>query len=388
MNKKVYVEPSWRMHSGDKGQFVSPPDGYEFITPVTQPQKTFSALSKVGLAYSIVEKVNRVVPAILIKSYLEKFKKPVDGAQLTYSLFHLVLRNEPWVVELENVANLTDGNPAFLKRHHTFFEKILTAANCKKIIFRTEVDKQSLMRNLNCSAFSRKIEKLNLTTSTKKFEKSYNRDKVKLLFVNSANLFNNFQLKGGSEILEAFAQLSKKYDRLELVMRTDIPPAIKNKYQGMANVRFIEEVLPFDQLEAEYRSADIFLAPGYLMAIWAIMDAMSYEMPTIATAVACASEFIDDGKTGFVIPHSARVPCYEENFFLPPATKLRTMVGAPDPAVVNDLVKRISILVENADLRKQMGKAARAEIERGRFSLETRNKNLKRILDEATGTPG
>jgi glycosyltransferase involved in cell wall biosynthesis len=53
--------------------------------------------------------------------------------------------------------------------------------------------------------------------------------------------------------------------------------------------------------------------------------------------------------------------------------------------VVAELVDKISILIENGTMRRQMGKAGRWEIEHGEFSIERRNEVLKRAFDEAIG---
>ena len=56
-----------------------------------------------------------------------------------------------------------------------------------------------------------------------------------------------------------------------------------------------------------------------------------------------------------------------------------------DSKVVEDLVEKTSILIENEELRRKMGRAGRQEIETGKFSIKKRNKKLKRIFDEAIG---
>jgi len=54
-----------------------------------------------------------------------------------------------------------------------------------------------------------------------------------------------------------------------------------------------------------------------------------------------------------------------------------------DPQVVAELVEKTSILIEDEDLRRKMGRAGREEVETGKFSLEKRNNKLKRIFDDA-----
>lgn len=384
MTKKIYLEPAWRMHSGEEAQFSHPPHGYEFVIPNGLSQRTVKALSNVGPAYSLLETVNKAVPLILIKAHLERLRRRPQGTSLTYSLYHLVFRREPWVIELENICNLSGGNAGFLKRHRRFFEATLASPWCKKIIAWSDTTVRSLFLNLDCSRFAHKIEKVPLTTSKKSVVKDYNKDKVKLLFVNSANILGNFKLKGGQEVLEAFARLRRQYDNIELVIRSDMPNGLRDKYRGLPDVRFIEERLPFELLEREYATADIFLAPGYMMAVWAILEAMSYELPVVATDIACAGEFVEQGQTGFILQNSRRVPCYEDNLFLPPQARLRARIQTADPDVVAELVTKTSILIENPELRRQMAAAGRHEIEQGRLSIESRSEKLKRILDEAT----
>ncbi len=51
--------------------------------------------------------------------------------------------------------------------------------------------------------------------------------------------------------------------------------------------------------------------------------------------------------------------------------------------MVKDLADKIGILIENATLRHRMGRAARKEIETGKFSIKRRNEKLKEIFEEA-----
>jgi glycosyltransferase involved in cell wall biosynthesis len=46
------------------------------------------------------------------------------------------------------------------------------------------------------------------------------------------------------------------------------------------------------------------------------------------------------------------------------------------------LVEKISLLIEDARLRRAMGHAARWEVEQGKFSIRSRNEKLKQIFDE------
>lgn len=96
---------------------------------------------------------------------------------------------------------------------------------------------------------------------------------------------------------------------------------------------------------------------------------------------------VENGKTGFVIKKSEAVRYYAENFIpiwtYSPGSRFMKAIRILDHKVVHELVEKTSILIEDEDLRKKMGKTAREEIEIGRFSIEKRNEKLKRIFDEA-----
>jgi len=226
--------------------------------------------------------------------------------------------------------------------------------------------------------------KINFTIHKKDFVKNYNTEKIKLLFVNSTNTLGLFDLKGGKEVLKAFSILRKKYDNIELLIRSDVPQRVKAEYEETGSIRFIENILPFESLEREYQSADIFLAPGYTTPISAILDAMSYELPVVATDVWCTSELVQDGVTGLLVPKSEILLNYPEttawNYFSP---QFRRVIQTEDIKVAQQLADKISILVEDDKLRRRFGKAARQQTEKGKFSIENRNKNLKQIFDEA-----
>jgi len=56
--------------------------------------------------------------------------------------------------------------------------------------------------------------------------------------------------------------------------------------------------------------------------------------------------------------------------------------------MVRDLVAKLSLLVEDAELRRKLGRAGRWAVEDGRFSLRQRNARLKCVLDEAIDQSG
>ncbi|MFC1928299.1 glycosyltransferase [Chloroflexota bacterium] len=188
--------------------------------------------------------------------------------------------------------------------------------------------------------------------------------------------------------MEAFNLLRKKYDNLELVVRSDVPIDIKRKYSGHTNIRIIEDRIPLETLGKEFQSADIFFLPVHNTPFSVFLDAMSYELPIVTIDAWANSEIVEDGRTGFLVNKSEKMPYYGENLIPTSGTpKFIKMAKTPDPKVVQHLVEKMSILIENKALRRQMGKAGRWEVEQGKFSIYKRTEKLKRIFDDAIAKP-
>ena len=115
-----------------------------------------------------------------------------------------------------------------------------------------------------------------------------------------------------------------------------------------------------------------------------LLDAMSYELPVVTTDIWANSEIIEDGKTGFLIQKSKKIKYFDENFIpqwsLPQTLKI--IKKNIDPQTINQIIEVTAKLIENSNLRRKLGYAARLEIEKGKFSIENRNKQLKEIFDK------
>jgi len=392
MTKRIYFEPAGRMHAADEELLLYPPPGYEFVNlkPNTFGDKALEkAVTSDFFFFNLRRALEAVMPLNLTKAWLEGvFKKLPDDIDMTYAFNHPVFRKEPWVINVEWVHVLVGRNFRHFRRYKRLVERLLASSYCKRILTYSELGKKAMLLNLDCSKFDDKIEVIPLAVRHKEFVKRHNEDKVKILYVGTVYRTGAFEYKGGGEMLETFAQLSQKYDNLELVVRSDVPAYIKKKYQGLDNIKWIEQIISWELLEQEYKSADIFLYPTHDTPWRAILDAMSYELPVVTNDARYNAELVEDGVTGFVVAGTDKVPYWMGNLIPAGATPLRKKlveaIRNVDPDVVERLVEKTSLLIENRELRRKMGKAARHEVEEGRFSIKRRNEKLKRIFDEAT----
>jgi glycosyltransferase involved in cell wall biosynthesis len=397
MTKTVLFEPSGRIHPYFRAMLRHAPDGFEFTL-------RHGALRRVPVPNSdlitqaLVRNVfDRVLPVPLLKAFLESLVGQLPReVQLTYAFNHVIFRPEPWVVHMEWPHMLTGWNVRNLARYRGIVERLLSSSNCRKIIVSSEVGKQSLLLNLDCTNFGQKIVFLPLAAQAKNhMQRAADRQKTRLIFVGTANIgagifsrYGEFAEKGGHYVIEAFLELRRRYENVELVLRSSMPPSVRRKIRGVPNIRVIDQTLSPERLDEEFRQADIFLFPGHHTPWCGILEAMSYALPVVATDFHFTGELIEDGVTGFLVRPSSTVPQYWGQLLPAIDSPLRGQwlkaIAHPDPEVVRQLVQTTSLLIDNPELRARVGAAARREVQQGRFSIRRRNERLKEVLDEAT----
>lgn len=373
------------------GLIRNPPPGYEFIARPTVSEGIFQRMSRWNCAYSIHHWLNGFLPTGLVKAYWERRKTLPRDTALTYAVFHPVFRRQPWIMDMQpEQPYLMAGSERVFARWQGPIKRAFLSDYCRRVICQMEAAKGAFLQGLDCPELEGKTAIVNLAVPGKHFTKAYRKDKVKLLFVNSANIntARHFQTHGGLVLLEVFDRLCRRYDNLELVIRSGLPQALKERLSRYRNILVYDEIIPWPQLEAEFQSADIFVYPTLVTPAAIFLDAMSYELPIATTDVWGNPEIVADGKTGIIVPHPMARE-FTDGFivhFDAPEFK-RALTSVPD-SLVADMVERIALLIENPDLRRRMGEAGRREVEHGKFSMAKRNEALKRILDEATAGSG
>ena len=110
------------------------------------------------------------------------------------------------------------------------------------------------------------------------------------------------------------------------------------------------------------RNADIFILPSYTEAFpLTILEAMQYSLPVVASNVGGISNQVKEGVSGFLV--GGAQPIMENTF-------------RPNP---NEIAAKLELLLQNPDLRVQMGKEGRLRYER-KFTLSVFEDNFKNTL--------
>lgn len=313
---------------------------------------------------------------------LHSFKIPrmarISNAK-KYNLIHstrgiLILNKKPWIVDLESGAAFSglDWNylkdPAMQKR----IVKFLSSPYCKKILPQSDSAKKSLLENVDCSKFKDKIETLYLAYRSTKLKRKKSK-KVRISFIG-----RGFYEKGCKDVQEAFKILNKKYPgKLSLKIKGNVP---ENKKLKLPNVKYLGRIDPYSKFYKEiFGDCDIYVQPTTIDSFGVtILEAMSTGLPIVCTDDFTLPEMVKEGYNGFLV--KSEIHWYDYRFNLKKYVK---EVTKPHPQTIKELVKKLSILIENPKLRETMGKNSFKLVDSGKFSIKERNKKLKRIYTEA-----
>jgi glycosyltransferase involved in cell wall biosynthesis len=386
--RRVLVEPTGKLHSAIKEIILHPPEGYEFIyEPKSLEKAILSIIFDTPPTNKIFETIKNkgAVPFHLYKRYFTWNRNPKQTPyDLTFSIGHIITRNEPWVVELEWVTQLTGFWLRRLLEHKKEIQRYLSSDNCRKIICMTELTKKTVLTQLDAEEIRNKVTTVYRTVRPKKITRNYQRkDCINILFSGSGNLKGEFaNEKGGIEFIRMAEIVAKRYDKVKFIIRSDVPKWVFEKCRQIRNVYIIPEVLPWEAYERLFLWADIFVLPAHHTPSLAFLDAMSYELPVVTINSWANAEIVEHRRTGLVVslPKAYQYPVAD---FLPdykfPVRRERIVCED----TVNGLADSVTELIEDEELRIRLGKAGRWEVEKGKFSIEKRNHVLKNILDEA-----
>ncbi|MBM3303681.1 MAG: glycosyltransferase family 4 protein [Candidatus Aenigmarchaeota archaeon] len=345
-----------------------PPKGIGYVTPrfvSASGSKVMDSLKK--RAFSAYLHALRKPHAIYVNS---------GNADLIHACSGIMIKNHrPWIIDTEHVASFAGFEAGRLEKVRPAVEKLLSSEYCRKIMPWSEAGRMSIMNGLNAAGFDDKIEVVYPAIEPIKIKREKH-DKLSLLFISM-----RFFTKGGKELLEAYGRLQKKYD-IELTVISSVPEELRQRY---SSVRFLEPNVPRTEILANFfPRTDIFVLPSYMDTFGMVfLEAMASRVPVVAANTFAIPEIL--GKSGICVDASKFSWYGQDGLFAWKSWKEfeRYCEKESKPEVVDGLEKNISKLIEDPALRRRMGASGRREVEKGRFSLDRRNSQLKRIYEEA-----
>ena len=283
-----------------------------------------------------------------------------------YDLIHcahcLSKNDSPWVADFEAAWQMW----VLGKKSKKSYEKIkntLLKENCKKIIAWTEDSKKDILKEF--PEIGKKIEVVPYAMPFPDKLKKKRKQNITLLFIG-----RYFYGKGGLHTLEVFDRLTKKYDNVAAAFISSTPRKIIEKYRQNKKIK-IFGLMPYEKIKKEvFPKADIFIYPGYGDSFgFAFVEALAFGLPIVTVDGFARKNIIEEGKTGYILNR--------------PKEFSIESIGENEKKIIDQMVNKTSLLIENKKLRQKMSKEGIKTVKNGKFSIKERNKRLERIYSEA-----
>jgi len=310
--------------------------------------------------------------------WLARYNRLVDKALVhvsNYWDYSLIRMRRRFVADTENVGTFISGwrfedlHSPHIRRA---IEKSIRSKYCKKIMPLTCAARRTMEAVFNLQGVEEKIEVVYPAIRPLEADIREHDHETRILFVG-----NDFLIKGGRELLEAFRVIDGKYDAKLVIVSQE---AYRNLRPGR-NIEVFPYIPRKELLSKFYSNADIFCLPTYADSFaFVFLEAKAAGLPIISTTHFHVPEIVEDWKSGLLI--KAPISCWKSNltFDIGWYDRLR---NSRFPEAVSELAEKLSILIEDTSLRRKMGNEGRREVMEGRFSMEVRNRKLKEIYTEA-----
>lgn len=371
-----------------------------FPTGVARIDRMLAALHGVAVAAKAYgADMHHVRSFLLSRDVRANLRIPEDAALAFVPSYPMVLCGHPWVIEIEDVVTLffpyfVNGQTLELdiKRHPALpiIRAFLESPSCRAIITHIRSTADSLARLFDSAIINGKIAYAPLGVPLPELmgKKQEAHPEVNLLFTNSWHQgANNFYLRGGHDVLEAFSILAERYPQLTLTLRSALPPlspAHQELLDHHPRIRHLPGFLPADDLHRLFLDTDIYLIPAARVHIVSALGAMAYGIPVLASDGWGFTEYIRHGLNGFTLPGRYGVCSWVDHRtgLLREDYSLMARPDGFEPEMVNQIVETVSRLIDEPALRQRIGQAARQSAE-SEFNLTRWNTMLKTIFDHA-----
>lgn len=379
-NKKILVYPSnFKLHAYYASFFGQPIRGYNFIIP--QSENSFlDFLKKIRLLKIIYRFIIARLGFYPLFNIVKGGQNKEQDFDFVFSMGVIYPGKEDYLLEiLDNPYSLAGYDFDLFIKNVGYFQSKLEQKNCKGIICKNKFSLDFMRARFSDKVFS----KCFLIYPSVHFQRKDNLDKFDkftFLFVGSLTNPDDFIIKGGIEAVRAFKQI--RDNNLQLIVRCKVPDHLKNEILEDKRIQLLEEKIEFVELQNIYKRSHVFLLPGHTFFLMATLEAMRYSLPIICLDSYGFDDLVRQNYNGFRIEKSKINPLYYNNEYPTNVRKAEfiTHIIKGDKRVIDDLVKKMKLLIKNPDLLNKMGKNSKKILSR-KFRMEINNKEMKKIFD-------
>ena len=370
MNRQIRVGiTEWHGAVHESAQF--PPNGvtYDSVRPVKR-SKLWPIRSPIkGYMRKIVSREFDLIEAVI---------SPIQTQnRWVYSLAHYA----------EALAFSVWGAPVPRALRAAYIKHLLLEENCRQIMFWSHAGYKTLLE-YGRSNDLRLIKKCRVVyPAIREVDQQWIKNRtpgyeLTLMFNGS------FFIKGGAHVVDAFERVQKIIPsaRLELCCDekkdfTTSSPELRERYLNRirknSGIR-LRRVTRAEMLGSVLPRTDIYLLPTYADAFgFAVLEAMSYGIPVVATNYFAIPELVEDGVTGSLVDTS-NFDCVK----MFPGCAVGHIPREFHAYLSDCVFEEIMRLVDSPKRMQEMGQAAIERV-RVKFSFQVRNSVMGEIYERA-----
>jgi glycosyltransferase involved in cell wall biosynthesis len=300
----------------------------------------------------------------------------------------------PWVIEIEDITTLfypfhqnghTCGLHLRASPYFPIVKAFLEAEHCRCILTHMQSTARMIPTLFGSEAIRAKVHYAPLGVKVpERCQRHDDSDLIHLVFINSwCQVPENFFVRGGLDVLEAFDILHERYPQLRLTMRTNLPPLDPHYHRIIERnwVRVIHRFVDAAEMHDLLADSHVFLLPAARIHVVSLLQAMSYGLAVVASDGWGIEEYVKHEHNGLIVKgRYGKVSWADEQEGM--LREDYAPMWTPDPEVVAGIVEAVSRLVEDRELRRRLGRASRRDVETT-YNLEQWNRGLKEMLDKA-----
>lgn len=382
-------------HTIAESLYLDPPDGVDISSNAeTYASRRHEARGE--RMFVVPNQAKRLADRTIYAMGVPRFLPILSRADLIHTVSGLVpTLPMPWITTISSPSSFYGLNDNWFKsaRRVALLRNILRSRYCRKVTCFSEATLKGLestIGNRMDNVIASKLEVMYPAVNPARFVQKRGKSDgpFRVLFVG-----NHFFDKGGRELYNAVKRLSQTYD-IQLDLVTDAPPHHRDAFveftrrnrdsfakwhiPGMRRRQLMEDFFP---------EADVFVMCSYMEIFgFVFLEAMASGLPIIAARVNAQPEIVKEGVNGYLI--DVPITPYEGD---PPVRTVESseryrnvmLSDSVFEPVVTQISDRLRGLIEDDKLRREMSKESLEMTTNGRFSIKTRNLQLKRIYQDA-----
>jgi glycosyltransferase involved in cell wall biosynthesis len=325
-----------------------------------------------------------------IKGYFDNFDD--ESVDIVESVISPVVTSKPWFFSLavfqEALAFDAYGLPIPKLMRTAFISKLIMKDNCQSLLFWSEAGLKTASSYGGISS-SKVLDKMQVVYPA---VREINVERTNHLDDTFRILFSgDFFRKGGMNVLDAFCELAKSYSNIELTICCDtnidfngVTEELKRKYLSVITshpqIQFLGRIPRETLLNNVMPNIDVYLLPTYNEAFgFAVLEAMAFGIPVIATNIMALPELIKHDETGLLIDISEYdIDTLFKGYVV---DKLPSEFVA---SVTQQLVSHLQSLIADKDMATSMGLNGKIRA-RQKFSTTARNNVMEKLYRNALG---